>query len=173
MFATEPVSRAALGEDLHELWACLDALLDRPQAIEWSARIGGMSSVAPQAVPSHLAWFDEQLVLGTIRRGPDVPETQRRTISTLAELERWDTGAAASVTLEHDALAMHAAPEKIRRLLAEARDEADLDRPIWWPLPLSGGWRTTRLAAFRRLFPRPPRHRVLRPVRPGNRLDAS
>jgi hypothetical protein len=143
-----PITHADLQVDLEQLWTCLDALLEGLQPTERTTRRGRLSCITPAAIPTHLAWFDENVILKAIAGGGTVPKAEQRTMTSLAELERFEAVRTDGLahTWQESLNVMQAARQPIRRALAAVTTDADLEQPIWWSLPLSGGWRTLRFA---------------------------
>lgn len=143
------ISRDGLLADLEELWAGVDELLGARMASERSFRHGTVSCGRLADLPGHLAHFDRELVARAIARGPNVPQGERWVFQTLDDLDRWRETSFAHRPLrepwERSIERMHASRSVIRRLIGEMPDDG-LARPVWWPLPLSGGWRTAGFA---------------------------
>ena len=135
--------------ELEDLWTCLDELYLRAAPSHGRGQSGAPWCTRLEDLPWHLAAFDSEFVVSAIARGPNVPAHEQRFMASPAELADWNTSRVAlhPFGATHDqALARVAATRDALRRVLRDLDETDLDRPVWWPLPLSGGWRTTRFA---------------------------
>jgi len=134
----------ALRSDLEDLWQRLDEILTSLGPVDWSRKHGKDWTYAD--VPYHLAYFDRDLVANGITRGPNVPADQRSLLRSMAELNAWNARKfaerPADQTVERSLLQMRASRDAIRRVVA-ALSDADLERPVWVPLP-GTGWMTVR-----------------------------
>src|SRR5262245_58295115 len=135
--------------ELEELWACLDTLYLRAAPHNGRGASGAPWCTRIDDLPWHLAAFDSEFVVTAIARGPNVPAHDQRFMSSPAEVDDWNRSRTSlrpyGATVEQALARVAAVRDALRRLLEDI-DEIDLDRPVWWPLPLSGGWRPTRFA---------------------------
>lgn len=140
---SDPTLRALLGE-LDDCWRCLDEVCATLTPRDWSRRHGRAWTVAD--LPYHLASFDRELIARAIVRGPEVPAVERHSLRTMAEVHAWNAAQLAqrpAGTTPEDALtAMRASRDGIRNATGVLTG-ADLDRPVWCPLP-GLGWQTVR-----------------------------
>lgn len=141
-----PASARELLTDLEQLWCMVDECLTA-QSVPTESRVKGVGDV--DALLSHLVGFDREFVIQGIARGPYVPASEQRRMRTWGEIAAWNArrsvAGQGSAAREHRLRELGAARDAIRRLASDM-SESDLERPVWWPLPLSGGWRTARMA---------------------------
>ncbi len=131
---SDPTLRALLGE-LDDLWRGLDEVWATLTPGDWSCRHG--SDWRVDDLPYHLACFDRDLVARAIVRGPEVPVAEMYARNA-AQLARRPAG----TTTDQDLAEMGASRERIRDATG-VLSGADLDRPVWCPLP-GLGWQTVR-----------------------------
>ena len=129
---TSTTERDALLADLEDLWRCLDEIFAGLTPADWQRKHGPDWTMAD--VPYHLSYFDREVVAEPFERGPDIPESERRVIASLAEVNAWNAEQfarrPAGQTPAGSLAQMRASRDRIRRLLAGITD-ADLDRPAW------------------------------------------
>jgi hypothetical protein len=146
VISSAPSAVQVLHADLSQLWCSLDELMQGVEVGDADFAPPLTSCGVPAAIPGHVAWFDHGVVLHAIGRGESVPRSEQCTINTVEQLEGW--GAPAPLTSRRSPQAARAwvtdVRAAVRQVLDGAASEADLERPIWWPLPLSGGWQTVR-----------------------------
>jgi putative sterol carrier protein len=140
-----PTTRDALLVDLEELWQSVDELVGTLGPNDWSGKHGKHWTFPD--VPYHLAYFDLEVIVTAIKRGPNVP-TSEQFQRTEAEQDAWNeikfTQRPTATTPEQCLAQMWASRQAIRNVVARL-SEADLERPVF--LPLVGlGWVSVRVA---------------------------
>ena len=135
--ATAPMTLLA---DLEDLWHCLDELFASLAADDWSRWHGTHWTFAD--VPYHLGYFDHDIVVDPIERGPDLSTAEQWVARSNREVNAWNermfARRAPDQTVVQTLAQMHAGREAIRRVVGRMHG-TDFDRPVWFPL-LVGGW---------------------------------
>ena len=135
---TAPTPQGLLA-NLENLWAGIDEMLGSLGPNDWSRQHGPDWTFAD--VPYHLSYFDQELIVTAIDRGPDVPEAEQHVWRDFNELNAWNVEMfarrPAGQTPQQSLEAMQATREALRRVVGPMSD-ADLDRPIF--TPLFGAW---------------------------------
>ena len=130
---------------LEELWMHCDAVLTTVPATKWHARFGRHWEYAD--VPRHLAYVDRAIVADGILFSTSMPKEKQIFMHTHRQFNEWNERMLAEyrrydsfkLALEQ----MRRSRDDIRRATAPLTD-ADLDRPVWFPLAGFAGWRTVR-----------------------------
>ena len=116
-------------------------------AEEWERPYGRRWTVAD--VPRHLLVFYRGVTLDALERGANAPCDSRGEWRTMAELQASNDVLLAALPPSRSPAEgyaeMRAALLALRDALARIGD-ADLDRPVWWPVLAGRGWRTARYA---------------------------
>ena len=140
----EKTMLSSLMAQIEELWGHFDELFGSLGPDDWSRQHGPDWTFAD--VPYHLVYFDRDLIAQGIERGPQVPSEEQRVMRTQRELNDWNAAKfaerPAGQTLEQSLEQMRASREALRRVVATMSD-ADLDRPVWFPLT-GCGWLTAQ-----------------------------
>jgi hypothetical protein len=126
---------------LEELWGHFDTLFDGIEAAGgWGHKHGRDWTFAD--VPYHLAYFDRELVVRGLERGPDYPQAEQERYMTMAEIDAWNAREFAKrppgQTPRESVAQAQAVRDRIRRLAAELTD-GDLQRRFYMPL-MGMGW---------------------------------
>ena len=139
----------ALHAELNQLWSSMDALIAAGEFDYEEAGPPRLTCDVPASIPGHVARFDEGVVLHAVRRRAEVPPTDQHKVRSVIELERWSAPVSTARRPDREATRAWVCSTRtaIDQILTSAHaDDADLNQPIWWPLPLSGGWQTSRVA---------------------------
>lgn len=140
-------SRTQLDElmsHIEETWGNFNTLFDDLATKNgWGRKHGPDWTFAD--VPYHLAYCNQEILIRSLKAGPNLPEEEQELFASLDAINAWNARkfaerpagqtAAQSVAQWRDTC------EKIRRLTSEMTD-ADLDRPFW--MLLFSGWSTAR-----------------------------
>jgi hypothetical protein len=132
---------------LEELWAQFDELCASFSPDDWSRKHGPDWVFAD--VPYHMYFFDQEFIAGAIERGPSAEGG--RNLQTFRDMNRWSKEwfdkRPADQTPQQSLAQYRASREAIRRAVAPLND-ADLDRPLWFPIVSARGWRTVGFALW-------------------------
>jgi putative sterol carrier protein len=138
-------TRAALLADLEELWQRFDELVGTLGPDDWSGK-HGQHWTFPD-VPYHLAYFDREVIVTAIERGPNM-QTLEQLQRTEAEQDAWNeikfTQRPTALTPEQCLEQMWASRQATRNAVARLI-EADLEHPVFVPL-VGLGWVSVRVA---------------------------
>ncbi|MBI4497483.1 MAG: DinB family protein [Chloroflexi bacterium] len=134
--------------DLENVWGVIDELLGTLGPSGWSRKHGPDWVFAD--LPYHLAYFDRDIVVNGIQRGPDMPASEQRVWRNMEELNAWNARKfaerAGNQTPQQSIDQMHASREAFRGMLAEMAD-TDLERPVF--IPITGcGWFHAGMALY-------------------------
>lgn len=134
---------------LEELWAKLDDLCDSLRPDEWLRPHGEDWTLAD--APYHTYFFDQEFIADAMVKGPNVPLEQQIGFRTMREMSQWNQAwfakRPAGQTPAQSLAQMRSARQAIRQVVATFSD-ADLDRPVWFALVSTRGWRTLDFALW-------------------------
>ncbi len=132
---------------LVELWSALDALFGEMSPADWQRPHGAEWVFAD--LPYHLAYIDRRCVVRPIEAGEALPVAERVHFSTFSELNAWNQGQFAArpagQKVEKSLEQMHRSRDDVRHVTAQLT-EADLARPVWFPMLNMRGFRPAQVA---------------------------
>lgn len=141
---TEQLDR--LARLLTGLWKDFDELMETLDSDRWNIRHGPDWILAD--VPFHLGYFDD-LVASFIAQGETLPEGDRLSLGSLAEMATWNetefARRPANLPPGEAVAAMRTARKRILETL-DGLTDADLERAAWNHLLPLRGWRSVRAA---------------------------
>ncbi len=135
----------SLTNQIESMWSCQDQLFATiTRNNDWDHKHGSDWTFAD--VPFHLAYCNWDLVIRPIQLGKELPISEQRSFKGPADLGVYNSGRfaekPATQTVEKSMADLEASRNELRRLLAEMND-ADLDRPAWYPFG-GGMWANVR-----------------------------
>lgn len=138
-------SRTQLDElmsHIEETWSNLNTLFDDLAAHDgWNQKHGADWIFAD--LPYHLAYCNQEIVVRSLKAGPDLPEDQQELLASVDAINAWNARKfaerPAGQTPEQSVLQWRETCDAVRRLAGEMTD-ADLDRAFW--MILFSGWST-------------------------------
>lgn len=130
---------------IESMWACQDQLFETiSRNNDWDHKHGSDWTFAD--VPFHLAYCNWDLVIRPIQLGKELPVNEQRSFKGPADLAVYNNGRfaekTATQTVEKSLADLEGSRNVLRRLLTEMND-ADLDRPAWYPFG-GGMWANVR-----------------------------
>ncbi|MEZ4769231.1 MAG: DinB family protein [Caldilineales bacterium] len=129
---------------IEETWSNLNMLFDDLTAgNRWNQKHGPDWTFAD--VPYHLAYCNQEILIRSLKAGPDLPEDQQELLASADAVNAWNARKfaerPAGQTAEQSVSQWRATCAEVRRLVSEMTD-ADLDRLFW--MILFAGWSTAR-----------------------------
>lgn len=126
-------------------WDCQNQLFQTiARSNDWDHKHGADWTFAD--VPFHLAYCNWDLVIRPIQLGKELPVNEQRSFKGPADLAVYNSGRfaekSATQTVEKSLADLEDSRNELRRLLMEMND-ADLDRPAWYPFG-GGMWANVR-----------------------------
>lgn len=126
--------------DLENTWGCIDEMLGSFGPNDWARKHG--PDWVMSDLPYHLSYFDRDIVVNPIERGPNVSLAEQAVFRTFNQLNDWNARMfaqrPAGQTPQQALEQMHASRYAVRRMLGQMTD-GDLNRPAFCPLP-GCGW---------------------------------
>lgn len=132
---------------LEELWSALDSLFDEMSTADWQRPHGADWIFAD--LPYHLSYMDRLFVARPIEFGEKLPVAEQVQLRTFNDLNEWNKinfadrpeGQKVEKSLEQ----MLESRDYVRQVVAKMTD-ADLAKPIWFPMLTMRGLRPAQVA---------------------------
>ena len=132
---------------LQELWSALDLLFEEMSPADWQRPHGADWIFAD--LPYHLSYIDRLFVARPIELGEALPITEQVQLRSLNELNTWNRAKFAArpegQKVERSLEQMYDSRDYVRQVTAALTD-ADLAKPVWFPMLNMRGFRPAQVA---------------------------